>query len=177
MFISPRFAYEQGWLVFPEGWSEAQINKAIQPNAVDFTVDRMFEIMPTPGELTESTKVMRVQHEMHPTREDDPSWSLTRGVYDIMSNYYVDLPNGVAAYIVTRSSLVRNGLMVYSGLYDSGFKGNVGGVITNMSGPFRIGKGTRVGQLVFVKSDESNKLYAGGYNTTQGTHWSQQTKE
>jgi hypothetical protein len=65
----------------------------------------------------------------------------------------------------------RNGVFLLSGLYDAGFSGSIGFIIYNMAGQALIGVGTRVGQIIFARSDSAG-LYAGGYNTDPGQHWS-----
>ena len=63
-----------------------------------------------------------------------------------------------------RSSFARMGLIMTSGVYDPGFKGNGGCVIVNMSGVEQSFKaGTRVGQMVCFKSDAASD-YNGHYN-------------
>jgi deoxycytidine triphosphate deaminase len=74
--------------------------------------------------------------------------------------------------LVVRSTLNRNGLFITSGLYDSFFKGNAGFCLHNRSpGVARIAPHTRVGQIMFVKSEFSGVQYSGTYNTKQGQHW------
>lgn len=178
MFINPKEAIAQGWLKLPEHWTPEQVAKAIQPNAIDFTADRMFLINNADTfVISETGKQSRKQTEREAVFQralNGPGWVVNEcDTVDIMSDFYVTVPSGVAAYVITRSTFVRNGLFIQSGLYDSGFSGNVGCVLFNRSGRAVIGKGTRIGQLVFVESD-SAKLYAGQYNTSQGEHW--QTK-
>jgi len=38
-------------------------------------------------------------------------------------------------------------------------------------GAFNLAPNTRIGQIKFVRSENSGILYAGGYNHAQGTHW------
>ena len=168
MFINPKHAIQEGWVTFPEWMSEDFKQKCIQPNALDFTIDRLFSIKPTDRfTISETTKTMRLNEEVHP----GSYWDLGPGCYDAMSDFYVNVPEGVAAWLITRSTFNRNGTFIQSGLYDSGFKGNCGFVIYNIGGLTSIAPGTRIGQLIFVKSEDSGKLYAGGYNTEAGQHW------
>lgn len=89
-------------------------------------------------------------------------------IYDCLSSMHVTVPEGVAALLVARSTFVRNGLFIASGLYDSGFKGHVGFVLHNRGGTARVFTGTRVGQVVFVQADTAH-MYAGGYSHDAGT--------
>ncbi len=174
MFINPKIAIEKGWI---QGAIE---QKYIQPNAIDFTLDKLLTIdSDNTFVLSEKNKQMRGGHEMYATTsisvDDDTSelyWELEPNqTYDGMSNFYVNVPEGVAAYLLTRSTLIRNGLLVTSGLYDSGFAGHIGFTLHTKNGKTLLAPGTRVGQIIFVESDSAS-LYAGGYNHAAGDHWS-----
>lgn len=173
MFINPKHAIGEGWV---RGIKNPEVQ--IQPNAIDFTLDRAFSISanefiistdPTTGK---ELKQMRGGSEIatSPDRRTNVEFfHLTAPMYDILSDIYVDLPEGVAALLVPRSTFARNGWWLVSGLYDSGFKGHVGCVIHQHVGTSKVEKGTRVGQIIFVSS-ENAKLYAGGYNHELGTN-------
>ena len=182
MFVNPREAIEQGWIKFPDHFTEADKEKCIQPNAIDFTVDRLFQIAPAGVfVISEDLKIMKNQTEMYATPQplihEQSGWVLSGGAFDFLSDFYIKVPDGVAAYLVPRSTFVRNGVTVTSGLYDTGFEGNVGGVIFCNGNVAAIGKGTRIGQLIFVRSDTSGKTYAGGYNGAVGQHWTAAVEE
>jgi deoxycytidine triphosphate deaminase len=178
MFINPKTAIEKGWI-------KGNIQeKNIQPNAIDFTVDTLHGVNSSdPFILSETGKKMRKTNEMVAEELVHSSfapgingWWLQRdNLYDAMSDLIVDLPEGIAALLVARSTLTRNGLFVTSGLYDSGFKGHIGVVIHNRSGEAFLEKGVRIGQIIFVASENAG-VYAGGYNHEQGTHWTEDKK-
>jgi deoxycytidine triphosphate deaminase len=172
MFINPKHAIAEGWVKFPEWMPEEFQQRCIQPNALDFTVDHMYGINDDQFQISEAGKLMRTQY---PLAQVDGMFHLNKGCYDAMSDFYVTVPEGVAAHLITRSTFNRNGLFIQSGLYDSGFRGNCGFVIYNMGGSAVIAPHTRIGQLIFTTSEDSGKLYAGGYNTEAGQHWT--TKE
>jgi deoxycytidine triphosphate deaminase len=171
MFINPKTAIAEGWIT-----GITDMEKQVQPNAIDFTLDRLFNITFTGFHISEQGKQMRGGKEMTPThdrRENMDYWRLEpNSVYDGMSNVYVTLPEGVAAMLIIRSTLNRNGIFLTSGLYDSSFCGNIGFALHNRSSYAYIAPGTRVGQIIFVTSDSAG-AYAGGYNTTEGQHWSE----
>lgn len=188
MFINPKIAIEEGWIS-----NIKNPDKQIQPNAIDFTLDLLhyvggqqtaydlinFQPMDIGDQfvIDENHKTMK---ETSPySAHDDgtgqiPYWSINpHSFYDGTSDMYVKVPEGVAAMLVTRSTLIRNGLLVVSGLYDSGFEGHIGFVIHNHSQmQAKIGEGTRVGQIIFVRSDSAG-VYAGQYNHGQDTHWTE----
>lgn len=178
MFVNPKIAIEKGWI-------KGNIQeKNIQPNAIDFTLDKLFTVYDHQAFiLTEQTKQMRKSVEMYP--EDlihrdfgqyIKGWWLSPGkVYDGMSNFTVDVPEGIAVQLIIRSTLNRNGIFLTSGLYDSGFKGHIGFALHNRSGEAFLEQGVRVGQIIFVASENAG-VYAGGYNHEEGTHWTGRDK-
>lgn len=95
----------------------------------------------------------------------DKAWVLSgRNSYDFQTNMIVDIPNGIAASLIVRSTLNRNQMFVTSGLYDSGFKGIVGGML-HIQHPFQstFEQSAAVCQIIFYKSDITNKMYHGSY--------------
>jgi deoxycytidine triphosphate deaminase len=163
MFIKPTTAIANGWI---QGITNQE--KQVQPNAIDFTLDTLKVLSADSAIVSEDHKKMR---ELYDVPSTAMGWILEyRRVYDGTSSMYVDLPEGVAAILYTRSTLARNGVFLVSGLYDSGYKGHIGFTIYPICGNITIHPGTRVGQIAFVAA-ESAKLYAGGWNHEQGTHY------
>ncbi len=178
MFVNPNTVVKEGWIKFPDWMVEEDRLKCIQPNAIDITIDKAFTCMtkdslgakPSFFVLSETYKLMRSSIEIDPT-DTDGYLKLDSGTTDILSDFYVNIPTGIAAYLIVRSTLNRNGLFVTSGLYDSGFQGHIGFAIHNDGPTAFIAPNTRVAQIIFVKAEDSGILYSGGYNHQQGTHW------
>jgi dUTP pyrophosphatase len=149
------------------------VNKQVQPNAIDFTVDQIQMIGDGTSEhdciIGESKKEMAPQTPIAANMEGFFPLIANRS-YDISSDMYVEVPAGYAAILVLRSTFVRNGMILASGLYDSGFKGNIGAVLHTNNANALVEKGVRIGQIMFVESN-SHGVYAGGYNTADGIHW------
>ncbi len=178
MFISPKVAIERGWVTHPECKTivDFENKKFISPNAIDFTLDRLFSIDSySTFVISESTKQMRKTSEMFPSHDDTGQlfWTLYNAVYDGVSNFHVNIPEGIAALLVVRSTFNRNGIFITSGLYDQGYIGSCGMAIHNRGGIALIASGTRIGQLIFVESGSSGQMYLGQYNTDSGKHWSE----
>lgn len=171
MFINPRVALQEQWI---SGLVDEE--KQVQPNAIDFTLDKVFTINESNiFAISEGGKQMRGGIEHHPITERSTGaqyWKLHQGVYDGMSNVYVKVPDGVAVMLIIRSTFNRNGIFITSGLYDSGFEGHIGFAIHNRCGQANIGVGTRIGQVIFVESENALR-YAGGWNHEEGTHYSE----
>lgn len=168
MFINPKIAIERGWV---RGVKNPE--KQIQPNALDFTLDSLKELdqLTTPV-ITETEKVMRPAWDVYPNA--DGKWVVERGVvYDGTSDMYVELPDGVAAVLYTRSTFARNGVFIMSGLYDTGYKGHVGFTVYSFGGSrVLVEPGTRIGQIAFIEASAA-KAYAGGWNHEHGTHYTE----
>jgi deoxycytidine triphosphate deaminase len=163
----------------------------IEPNAFDFTADKILAIDSnmfyysnnkqnvihrTRSEIksVDDNSLLRVyghSDDKTITPEGKKGWILSRNLsYDVTSNVYVEVPEGMSAFIVGRSTGNRNGIVITSGLYDSGYKGHIGCTLHNHCGDTYLEEGTFIGQIVFMESDTA-KLYAGGYNNAEGEHW------
>lgn len=165
MFINPKVAIEKGWI---KGIKDAE--RQVQPNAIDFTLDQLFMLdNDVVAQISEQTKTSRPLHKWEV--ESNGYWHLEgHQVFDGMSDVYVEVPQGVAAILFTRSTFARNGVLIASGLYDAGYKGHIGFTIYTHGGPIEIAPGTRIGQIGFALAP-SAKMYAGQYNHEQGEHY------
>lgn len=176
MFINPKQAIQEGWV---KGIVNEDVQ--VQPNAIDFTLDKMFTISNETIVMVSdvaNVKQMAGGEEIQPLPDPRYNDNFFRigghMVVDGMSNIYVDLPEGVACQLIVRSTFNRNGIFITSGLYDSGYLGHIGFAIHNRrSNPAFIGQGTRIGQIIFVESNTSG-LYSGGWNHEEGTHYSEE---
>ena len=183
MFLNPKHVIESGWLTHPsyttlQDWKD---NKAVSPNAIDFTIDKLYAIDSKEHFIiSEDGKKMRGGEPIETKHYGETGgvlngdfWTLEpKTSYDAMSNYYVSVPENVAVLLIVRSTFNRNGLFITNGLYDSGFRGHIGFAIHNMSGTTRVAPGTRIGQIMFVAADSVGQ-YTGGWNHEQGSHWSE----
>lgn len=171
MFVNPHRVVAEGWVT---GITNPE--KQIQPNAIDFTLDKLFRIDHNTFVINEQGKRMRDcievtdQVDGHFYGLDGQFWKLEQSyVYDGMSSMYVRVPEGYAAFLIVRSSFNRNGIQIASGLYDSGFEGHIGFAIYPRIACNLIAPGTRIGQIVFVEAQNAG-LYEGRYNHKEGTY-------
>lgn len=132
----------------------------VQPNAVDLRLDKIFSISNDVFEISEQLKKHRKTTEMLPDEHGD--FYLVPGTYEIVMENIITVGEGEAGWVITRSTLNRNGVYITSGLYDSGYNGVMAGALHVKCGPVRIRQGTRVGQFLLFKS-ETLKLYSGDY--------------
>ena len=83
-----------------------------QPNAVDLRVSKIFK-MDGQFLISEDKKVHRSTEEIIPDEKD--WWSLDTGVYEIVMENIVSVGEGYAGFVITRSTLNRNGVFITSG--------------------------------------------------------------
>jgi dUTP pyrophosphatase len=144
------------------GLSEADREICFQPNAIDIIVDKMWIYSTNYFELSEDKKIHRSKIEMI-TRD---SWDLTHGSYEFTASIEVHMGSDEVGWLIPRSTLNRNGVMISSGLYDSGYTGVIGGVIhIPRDTIFQLYKGTRIAQFLITKA-ESTHMYNGSYQSS-----------
>ncbi|MEK9698729.1 MAG: hypothetical protein VW270_23345 [Candidatus Poseidoniales archaeon] len=131
----------------------------VQPNAIDLRVDKIFRSYSQVFLISEKEKQHRESKEVKPV---DGWWRLDPGSYEIIMQGIVSIGEDEAGWVITRSSLNRNGCFITSGLYDSGYEGVMAGVLHVNNGPIMIKHGTRVGQFLLFKAEALNQ-YDGDY--------------
>jgi deoxycytidine triphosphate deaminase len=135
-----------------------------QANAIDLRLDKVFRILPNLFEITNDYKKHRGSEEILPDTED--FFALSPGSYEIVMENIIHVGEGEAGWVITRSTLNRNGCFITSGLYDSGYHGVMAGVLHVTVGDVRIKKGTRVGQYLSFDA-EALSLYDGDYGISK----------
>ena len=134
--------------------------KDIQPNAVDLRVDKIFKVSTKEFVISENSKEHRGSEEIEP--DMDGWFYLEEGHYEVVMQNNINVGNNEAGFVITRSTLNRNGLFLTSGLYDTGYVGVMAGMLHVTIGPARIKQGTRIGQYLNFEA-ESIKVYDGSY--------------
>ena len=132
----------------------------VQPNAVDLRLGKVFKIKDEVFEISNDHKKHRGSEELVPDSEG--YFTLHPGSYEIVMENIIHVGEGEAGWVITRSTLNRNGCFITSGLYDSGYHGVMAGVLHVTTGPARIKQGTRVGQYLSFDA-ETLHLYNGDY--------------
>jgi deoxycytidine triphosphate deaminase len=89
-------------------------------------------------------------------------YNLGIGSYEVVMENIIHVGPFEAGWVITRSTLNRNGCYITSGLYDTGYHGVMAGVLHVTTGPARIKQGTRIGQYLSFNS-ESLSSYDGDY--------------
>lgn len=132
----------------------------IQPNAVDLRVAKVLRITQAPMVLSEESKIHRGSKEIMPDNEN--SWFLVPGSYEVVMENVIEVGPDEAGFVITRSTLNRNGVFLTSGLYDSGYHGMMAACMHVNVGPLLIKRGTRIGQYLNFKAEALSK-YDGSY--------------
>lgn len=132
----------------------------VQPNAVDLRLGKVFLIRPNTFTINEEDKTHRGSVELRP---DANGWyTLSEGHYEVVMENVIEVGEGEAGWVITRSTLNRNGVFLTSGLYDTGYHGVMAGVMHVTVGPMRIQQGTRIGQYLSFNAEALHK-YDGSY--------------
>ena len=92
-------------------------------------------------------------------------WLLYSGAYDITFHEGCKIASNRVGMIRQRSSLLRNGAIIASSIFDPGFETDNMGTIMIVTATIFIEKDARVGQMYFHECDEVNEenLYQGQF--------------
>lgn len=132
----------------------------VQPNAVDLRLGKVFFIRPGTFIIDEEQKTHRGSVELTPGA--DGYYTLQEGHYEVVMENVIEVGEGEAGWVITRSTLNRNGVFLTSGLYDTGYHGVMAGVMHVTCGPMKIRPGTRIGQYLSFDAESLSK-YDGSY--------------
>lgn len=131
-----------------------------QPNAIDLRLDKVFAMNVAEFVIDNDSKKHRGTYEWMP---DDNGWyHLNEGTYEIVMENIIHVGPDEAGWVITRSTLNRNGIFITSGLYDSGYHGVMAGALHVRGGTAKIKKGTRVAQFLLFKAEALSE-YNGSY--------------
>lgn len=131
----------------------------VQPNGVDLTLEAVFEPVGT-GRIGREGKSIAERREIEPDGEP-PTYRLEPGGYVARYAETVRIPPDRVGFIYPRSSLMRNGTMVNTAVWDAGYEGRGEGLL-QVTHPIEIERGARVAQLVLARADASG-TYDGSY--------------
>lgn len=135
--------------------------KQLTPNGFDLTVEKIFEYN-LGGALDFSNKerIIPETKEIFPKKENLQDkygwWQLKRGIYKIKTNEIVKIPNNLAAFAFSRTSLLRMGAFTQHGAWDAGFRGKSEFIlVVENPGGIKIKENARIVQLVFFRVEET----------------------
>ena len=135
--------------------------KMIQPNTIDLRVNKIFRIGAGPMHMDEDKKEPRKSIEQKVY--ENGNYILDHGAcYEVQSNQHVDIAEGEIAILLGRSTFNRNGVLIISSIYDSGYKDYAGATLYNIGGETTLKPNTRFAHLVIAKAETLHK-YDGDY--------------
>lgn len=127
----------------------ADLDEQIQPNGIDLSLRSVARI--TGGGVLAADNAGRVLPDYEAIPFDaDGFVDLPPGIYQVVYNEIVDLPNDLMALGRPRSSLCRCGATLHTAVWDAGYRGRSTSLLSvlNPAG-FRVQRGARLLQLVF----------------------------
>lgn len=153
MIINPKYICEKNILT---NTSE----ECIQQNGIDLRIMTIEKLhLNWDNECT-------LERRSHTGRAPFLPWNtkplLLPGIYDITFMEAIEIPNGMCAQIITRSTINRGGNFITAGLYDAGYKW-VLGCMLHVHVPLRLEYWVRLAQIIFHEAQEWG-LYEGIYN-------------
>ena len=139
----------------------------IQVNGCELTVDRIFAFAGAgsgAGAIAFENSE-RVLSECTELAFDDDGWiDLPAGSYKIVSREIVHIPKDAIAIARPRSSLLRCAVSVETAVWDAGYEGKSECLLIVFNGAgFRLKRGARVVQLLFMGLASETEGYAGVY--------------
>ena len=145
----------------------------IQPNSIDLTVERVYTMNGTLVLYKDSTE--RKLPDYTPLRtftyEGLEMYKLEPGQrYQIEFTEKLSLPNDICALTLVRSSMAKSGCTGENGLFDSGYIGGTGMMVSVQDESY-IEVGASIAQMIFFET-ESSRNYNGYYQgTTSPMEW------
>lgn len=152
----------KNYVTFPTA-SVFDTEEQIQPNGVDLRVEEV-KLVSGRADLPREGRIQGTEVQIQKIPAKDGWFDL----HSLTGNYLLEfvesisVPDGFCATIITRSSLVRVGMDIITGLWDTGFSGRLGASV-RLRNPVRIQYGARVAQVMFHESVFSGHRYSGGY--------------
>lgn len=164
MVLDGKEVVAKNYVTFPDNLYNN--DEQVQPNGVDLRIHRLVHVsgraeLPVEGRLGAKD----VQINEIPLKDGWFDASHMTGNYLADFRESISVPDGYCAIIIPRSSLVRVGCEVLSGLWDTGFEGRLGASL-RIRNPIRFQYGARLAQVIFYKSAFNGHRYAGGYQGT-----------
>ena len=139
----------------------------VQPNGVDLRLDAILEPV-EPGSITRDGTTIGRREPLDPAPLDSESGSdgregyrLDPGGYILQYAETVSIPEGHIGFVLPRSSLMRNGAMANTAVWDAGYEGRGEGLL-QVHHEITLETGARVAQLVLASADHEG-VYDGSY--------------
>lgn len=140
----------------------------IQPNSIDLTVDKIYTMSGTlvlykdtiKRKLPEYTPLKTFEYEGLEMYKLEPGQR-----YQVEFKEQLKLPNDVCSITLVRSSMAKSGCTGENGLFDSGYQGGTGMMVSVQDISY-IQVGASIAQMLFFET-EASKLYDGYYQNSK----------
>ena len=136
----------------------------LQPTGFELTVHEVSEFVGR-GAIGFSNSRRKLAPTKPIVLHDKTATKLLPGSYLVRYNETVRLPLDIMAIVFPRSSLMRNGAMLYTAVWDPGYHGRGQGLLqVNNRRGLSIYNNARIGQLVFLQlKSEVRHSYSGAF--------------
>lgn len=139
--------------------TEAQI----QPSGVDLTLTAVFEPL-EPGRITHNDAEIGERQRLtgeNLDRKSPETYYLSPGGYIVRYDETVRIPENHVGFVYPRSSLMRNGCMLNTAVWDPGYEGRGEGLL-QVHHDIELERGARIAQFVLAAADHED-TYDGSY--------------
>ena len=117
--------------------------------------------------MSDKTNVTNYSDKASQTNKDGKEvYEFAPGTYSLTFEQGIKLPSNKTAFIVHRSSVLRCGGVITSGIYDPGFEVEEMGAMLIVTEPLIIEKGARVAQVYIFENNEA-EAYDGQWQGTK----------
>jgi deoxycytidine triphosphate deaminase len=133
-----------------------EVNKIGNSSGFGFVGEsRVGKVLKDKTELTTYNKVEKLN------LDAKHGWLLHPGVYDITFWEGCTIPSNYVGLIRQRSSMLRNGTVLHSSVFDPGFETEFMGTVMVVNEPIFVEEDARVAQIYFHECDPVEELYDG----------------
>lgn len=140
------------------------VKKQKQQAGIDLTLKKVFAFV-SEGVVDFSNEKRKVAEVKELEFDSEGKVGLPPGAYKVVFNEYFKVPKNAAGFFLTRTTLLRSGAAMFSGLWDPGFEGMAESLLV-VYNPFGITlyKNARIAQIVFFHlKEEAEEEYSGIY--------------
>ena len=132
-------------------------DEQVQPNGVDLTLEAVFEPVEA-GRIDREGKHVAERRDHEPT---DGRHRLDPGGYVVRYGERIAVPEEHVGFLYPRSSLLRNGCMLNTAVWDAGYEGRGEGLL-QVHNPIELEPGARIAQFVLARATH-HEFYQGSY--------------
>lgn len=159
-----------GKQIIERGIVTGALDEGIQQQGVDVRIREVVSFTPqqgiggAPGIVPAHGKTTLRQRENMPInmkRGPQAAWYLEPGYYEVIVEEGCKMPNNAAMVFISRSSMVRNGVIIHCGQFDAGFETEHMGFFMQVLFPVIIEKGARIAQTRVFETAPVDNLYQG----------------